>query len=222
MIKKILVNQKLSKELFYKNIKIDNKTKNVFIKKIESIYLLEKFIETDNEEKQKKEVEEILIFEIKLKDEKYISYIEKVLEVIDRKVPYIIIFYFNLEDWEIYKICNKRLSKNYDNTSVLDIYLTKKITSLNKEEFEKSLDLCFSSLNLEITYKKILKLFLNREKSNENIDILIEKEKEITKIENEIRVIEKTIRKEKDPRKQFDMHRREKNLKIKLETFKKD
>jgi hypothetical protein len=106
--KKTIINQKIPKQRFYDNIELKTKIKNRFKEEIGSITLKNKFSKETIGIEKTKEVEEIFILEIKLKENKYLEKIESLLEIIDKAIPYPILYKFNIHNQIIYKIAIKR------------------------------------------------------------------------------------------------------------------
>ncbi len=114
-----LLNRRIPKVKFYRQIKIDAKLERKFIDEIETInwkYKLSK--ETTNLESTE-EIEEIQIFEINLKN-KYIS--REVLENIDRVIPYPILFVLKYDDYIKLTIAHKERNKIDENKMVVHNY----------------------------------------------------------------------------------------------------
>src|SRR6056297_3448245 len=84
------VNKRIPKETIYKKSGVDNKTKELFIDQVKNIYWIHKISKDTLNIDKDEEVEEINIFEIKLKTE---DISEKVLQTIDRNIIYPILFF---------------------------------------------------------------------------------------------------------------------------------
>jgi len=195
-----IFNQKIPKERFYENLDIENKIKERFVNEIDSICLKNKLSKDTLGIKGTKNVEELFVFSIKLKKEIYFDKIEDLLLLIDRAIPYPILYEFELEDGINYKIAYKEKSKANENESVVEVYLTKS----EDKSFEKEMKGIFNSLNLEILYEKIIKIFLEI-KSKEPAKQLIENYEKRKILEKEIEVLEKKVKTEKQADRQFKM-----------------
>jgi hypothetical protein len=190
-------NKKIPKERFYKNIDASNKIKERFKKEIKNIYLKNKISKDTINIPGTKNVEEIFVFSIKLKDDSYFEKIENLLLLIDRAIPYPILYEFNLEEETKYKIAYKEKNKVFDNDSVVDIYLT-------GEPDKKSEKTLLNSINLEILYGKIIRAIIGI-RSKKALRELIQVYKLKKSLELEISALEKKVKKEKQPDRQFEL-----------------
>ena len=102
----------IPKTSFYEKAEMTPTVRKKFVDFITSIYLVNKLSKDTINIKPTKNVEEIFIFQIKLKDIKYLNKIEDVLSVIDKSVPYPILFILIVDDQEVmYKIAYKQKNK---------------------------------------------------------------------------------------------------------------
>lgn len=209
--KKTFVGKKIPKQKFYNNIDLKASVKKKFIDIFESITFLNKFSSDTLGIIKSKEVEEIFIFDIKLKKDFYFDKIEPLLEIIDKSIPYPILFRFELDSRIIFKIASKRRSESNVNNSIVDFYMTKEFDS-----FEKEFSKIFNALNMKVLYENILKLFISV-KVSENIEDTLEKEKRFKEINLEISKLEKLILKEKQADREYELHCKIKKLKEELE-----
>lgn len=196
-----IVNKIIPKNTFYNKFSISNKLKNEFIDKIQRIVWLYKVSEkTVNIEKNEK-VEEIQVFEIELK----VKEIPKsVLRLIDKVIPYPILFIFKFQDEFAYGISLK-------NNSVLENYY---FSNWNEE-----INFDFNALNLEKVYEKIIKKFIkNLDIENREFMEIIEEDAIIEGIKKEINVLKQKIRQAKQFSKQVDLNQKllEKEDKLRL------
>ncbi len=198
--KKTEFNNKIPKERFYENLDIPNKIKERFKKEISAIYLKNKLSNDTLHIKGTKNIEEIFVFYIKLKEDIYFEKIEDLLLLIDRAIPYPVLYEFSLEDKTVYKIAHKERSKNNENESVVDVYFTREMD----KGFEKDLKNLSNSLNLEILYEKLVKAIIGL-KSKRPIGILVQEYKNKKLLETDIIILEKRIKLEKQPDRQFEL-----------------
>lgn len=196
------LNQKIPKERFYQNLDIDSKTKERFQKEIESIHLKNKLSRGTIGIKKTKNVEEVFIFSIVLKDKRYFNKIEDLLLLIDRAIPYPILYEFVFEGKRFYKIAYKERSRANENEFVVDIYFTREIKS--EDRFEEEIRDIFNSLDLEILYEKLVKIVLE-DNSKMNLRELVKKYKLRELLTREIEVLEKKVRNEKQADKHFKL-----------------
>lgn len=212
-----LINRKIPKKRFYENTNIKSKTKKRFVEEIDSIVLMNKLSEDTINIKKTKNIEEIFIFKINLKINSPINKIEDLLLIIDRSIPYPILYEIELPDGNrLYKIAHKKRNKVYSNEFVVEIYFTKKVS--NKKEFERKLRKTLNSLDLGNVYKKIIRLLAGHE-DKIKIEDLVEKEKKKRALEDEIAKLEKKVNKEKQADKQFDIFNKLKHKKKELDEI---
>ena len=196
---------------FYERAEMTPGVKKKFKDYVVSIYLVNKLSKDTLNIKPTKNVEEIFVFEIKLKDEKYLDRIEDVLSVIDKSVPYPILFVIIVDDNKVmYKIAYKQRNKVDSDRSVVDVYL-----SLDKLELNKKI---FNSLNLEIFYERLLRLFLQ---GYGKLDIAeaIYKYKNKLALTKELEMLEKKVIQEKQPDRQYELHKQIKSIKKELNNY---
>jgi len=201
----------IPKNSFYEKADMSSAVKKKFVDYVVSIYLVNKLSPDTLNIKSTKNVEEIFVFQIKLKDVKYLDKIEDVLSVIDKSVPYPILFVLIVDDQEVmYKIAYKQKNKIDDNKSVIETYLSKDILELK--------DNLYNSLNLEILYERILRLFLN---VDDNIEIVeaIHQYKSKEYLKKELEILEKKVVREKQPDKQYSIYNKITNIKKELKNY---
>lgn len=216
--KSTIIDKKIPKQKFYNNIDIKAQTKKQFTDFIDTITLANKLSKETINIPKTEEIEEILVFEIILKNEKNIDGIEEILTVIDKSIPYPILYKIPLSKKTIYKIAYKIRNKNDPNKNIVDVYLTREVKTGQEKKFEKEFQKTFNAINLKILYDNILKLFLNTKKANikENIN----KYKEKLKLIKEEERLTKLVTKEKQPDKQYQIHKQLKTIEKKLKKIK--
>ena len=182
--KQTQVNKSIPKNAF--DSYINSKQKKLFVDIIERIRWTNKLsVETINLEG--KEISEIQIFEVALRQK---DNIEKLLEIIDKSIPYHIIFVLNFEDQVKISIAQKHLHPTNENNTVID--WTFKSEWLNK-------DLIKYQLNLKGTLDSVIKDFcIQLSGKKEDVDLslneLVEKESQIEKLEKEINKLKSQIK----------------------------
>lgn len=140
-------NKRIPKNKFYNNLKISDKLKTQFAKEIESIYWKNKLsIETINVGSGS-EVKEIEIIEINVKVRK-IS--KNIIEIIDKGIPYHIIFILRFKDLAQICISHKENSQHYRDKFKINDYF--KTDWLNYED----IDLNIEGLNLDKIYENFI------------------------------------------------------------------
>jgi hypothetical protein len=197
------------KTSFYQKVDMNSTTKKKFQDYISSIYIINKLSKDTINIKSSKEVEEILVFQIVLKDIGYLKKIEDVLLIIDKSIPYPILFVLIVGKKEImYKIAYKKRNHIYEGNSVVEVYL-----SLKEFNFQKSI---YNSLNLKIFYEKIIRLFLGKSYKDLEIEEAVQRYKYLKQLKKELIVLEKKIIKEKQSDKKYKLYEKIKNIKKEL------
>ena len=98
------VNKFIPKTQFYNRVYVTKKLKDDFVNKVQKIVWQYKLAEDTINIKKTEEVEEIQIFDIKLK-EKITP--KNILQIIDKTIPYPILFIINFQDEKQYAISLK-------------------------------------------------------------------------------------------------------------------
>jgi len=202
--KTTLVGKKIPKQRFYENIELSTSVKKKFVKQIDKIVFVNKFSNDTLNIPKTDDVEEIFVFDVNLKDKKYIDKIESVLAVIDQSIPYPILYQFKFREFAVYKVAYKKRNQNDANKSVVDVYLTKKISNDEIDSFSKEFDTIFNALNMEILYENLIQLFLHEKKSS--VEESVKEEKNQMYLKNEIIRLEKLMLREKQADKQYELY----------------
>lgn len=172
--KTCIVDKFISKKTFYEKVNISNSIKEEFVEKLSKIYWKYKISEDTINISKTDEIEEIEIFELELK-KKYNS--KNLIAIITKNIPYPILFYVKYENEFQYAIRYKE-----------DIFFS---------DWNKELDFKFTALNISLIYENIIKSITNVDDNVLELDIGIQKQKEIEKINIEIKKLESKIRSEK-------------------------
>lgn len=172
--KTCLVDRFIPKKTFYEKVNISNSIKEEFVEKLSKIYWRYKISEDTINISKTDEIEEIEIFEIELK-EKYNS--KNLIAIITKNIPYPILFCIKYESEFQYAIRYKG-----------DIFFS---------EWNKELDFKFTALNISLIYENIVKCITNIDDNVAELNIEIQKQKEIEKINIEMKKLESKMRNEK-------------------------
>ena len=92
ILERTYIGKKIPKQRFYENIGLSPAVQKKFVDYIDSVVLLNKFSKDTLHIPSSKAVEEMFIFEVKLKSNDFISKIDDLLEIIDRSIQYHILF----------------------------------------------------------------------------------------------------------------------------------
>lgn len=210
-----LVNKRIPKTKFYKQIGADTKLESKFIDEIETINWKYKLSEETTNLEPTEKVEEIQVFEINLK-EGNIS--KEVLENIDRVIPYPILYVLKYEDNMKLTIAYKERNKLDENKMV--VYSYYEFEWINGHEL--NIDI-LKGLNLENVYDNIIRQLISVEGPIEdNIENLIELDERRKKLEKEIVKLENKIKKEKQFNKKVDFNIKLQKKRKELAKFLKD
>lgn len=215
ILKQTYIGKKIPKKRFYENIKLSNKLQKKFVNYIDSIILLNKFSKDNLNILKSKEVEEIFIFEIKLKSNEYLHKVEELLEIIDRNIQYHILFKIILENKIVCKIGHKIRNQSDSSKYVVDTYFTKKFNS--EKEFEKKILTVFNAINMKALYENILKLFLDFK--GRKIEEKIKKQKNYEFLKQNIKELKIKLDKEKQADRQYEIHKELNIMKKELKKY---
>lgn len=160
------------------------------------------------------EVQEIQIFEIQLKQRKNI---ESVLPIIEKAIPYHIIFVIVFNDEVMLYTSQKHAHPVNENNAVVDWVFKTGWFADKKEEYQ---------LNLKVSLDKIFEDFCfkisnNNIASEEDLKSLIEKEQKIQELKNQISKIEAQIKRTKQFNKKQPLNHELNELKKELLKLKK-
>lgn len=194
------VNKFIAKNKFYEKSALSAKLQKEFVDKIQKITWKYKLAESTVGITKTDKVTEIQIFEIELKEQ---VIPKNVLKVIDKAIPYQILYRFIYKGNEAYGITLKE-NKNAENYYFSD---------WNEE---KNFD--FTGIDLEKVYQKLVKAFIRNQVQNKSsFDDIIDTDNKIKALENEISVLENRISKEKQFNRKVEINKvlleRKKHLK---------
>jgi len=186
---KTLINKKIPKNKFYEKLQADKSLKEKFVRQVDYILWKHKLSRHTVNLSPTKEVEEIQVFEIHLK-QKNLS--REVLENIDRAIPYPILFVLIYRDEVQLAVAYKKRNKQHEDRFVIDSYY---YSPWQKTE-DVSLDL-LKGLDLQAVYENIIKSLMPVNKSGgQDLEQAIEKQKAADRLKREIAALEAKIRRE--------------------------
>lgn len=167
------VNKFLPKKIFYEKIGISSNLKEEFINKIDKIVWKYKISEGTIGISKTKNIEEIQIFEIELK-EKEIP--KNVLKTIINAIPYKILFVLKYKEDICYSI------------AVNDLYFT---------VWNEKIDFDFTGINLEVVYQKIVKKIIKQEDNSNDFNKIIANKNKLEELNKKIGQLERKLHNEK-------------------------
>lgn len=191
-------NKRIPKQKFYENIAVTPTMKKAFVEQIRIIYWRNKIATTTLNLAAGEQVMEIEVFEVRLSAPKLD---ESVLRQIDREIPYHILFLLEYEGKYRAVIGYKEAAAGKTAFKVDRYYST---DWLDEDDLPVHLD----GLSLDAVYENFVRQIAGGALTDENGTTLkesIEQQKQREQLEKQIAVLEAKIRKEKQPRKKFEM-----------------
>jgi hypothetical protein len=194
-----IVDKFIAKTKFYQKTFISSKLKNEFTDKIKKITWKYKLAEDTLGISKTENVTEIQIFEIELKEQ---LIPKTVLKVIDKAIPYPILYRFLFKDNVAFGITLKgAILKNIAGTEKLN-------QGYYFSEWNEVLEFDFTSTDLEKIYQKLIKLFIRDEvKSDKNFEAVIKTDNQIKSLEKEITLLSNKVFKEKQFNKKVELNK---------------
>ena len=178
--KDAFVNKYIAKTKFYEKANLNAKLQKEFVDKIQKITWKYKLAESTIGIAKTEAVTEIQIFEIVLKEQ---VIPKNVLKVIDKSIPYQILYRFVYENNVAYGITLK------EHTSVENYYFC---------DWNADIVFDFTGIDLEKVYQKLVKAFVRDEARHKgSFSEIIDLDKKIKTLETEIAALVSKISKEK-------------------------
>lgn len=199
------VNKFIPKNKFYEKAALSAKLQKEFVDKIQKITWKYKLAESTVGITKTDKVIEIQIFEIVLKSQ---VIPKNVLKVIDKAIPYQILYRFTCKGNEAYGITLKE-DKNAES-----YYFT---------EWNEKKIFDFTGIDLEKVYQKIVKTFIRSEvQTKSSFNEIIDTDNRIKALENEIDTLGSRISKEKQFNRKVELNKILLERKNCLKTIKKE
>ena len=193
--KNALVDKFVAKTKFYEKASLSPKLQSEFINKIQKITWKYKLSENTIGINKTDDVAEIQVFEIELKEQ---VIPKNVLKVIDKAIPYQILYQFVFNDNVSYGITLKGIEGGEQST-VANYYFS---------EWNEKLNFDFSGIDLKKVYQKIIKSFIKNEvKEQSSFKDVIDADNTIKQLEKEIIVLSNKISKEKQFNKKVELNK---------------
>jgi hypothetical protein len=185
--KKAFVNRFIPKSKFFEKAQVNSKLQQQFADAITRITWAYKLAESTINTSGTENMEELQIFNMELK-EKVIP--KNVLKVIDKAIPFAILYTFEFEKKFAYGITIKENAEQRYFFS----------------DWNEELNFDFTGNTIEHIYQKIIKLFINNKTGlvtkNQNFEVLVANEKQLAVLEKEIASLQKKVQTEKQFNKQ--------------------
>ena len=185
-----IVNKFVAKTKFYEKASLSSKLQNEFIHKIQKITWKYKLAENTIGISKTDNVTEIQVFEIELKEQVIPG---NILKVIDKAIPYQILYQFVYKDNIAYGITLKEnnIGQNY--------YFS---------EWNEEIIFDFTGIDLEKVYQKLIKAFIPDDVKNQgDFNTIIDTDNKIKRLEKEIATLDRKIKKEKQFNRKVDLNK---------------
>ena len=192
-------NKRIPKQKFYENLSVTPAIRKAFTEQIKTIYWRNKLAATTLNIASGEQVAEIEVFEVKLASPKLD---ETVLRLIDREIPYHILFLLVYDGkWQAVMGYKEAAAPGKTAFKVDRYYYTEWMSETN-------LPLRLEGLTLDVIYENLIRQIAGTTLSNEENTTLkesIEQQKRLEQLEKQIAILETKIKKEKQPKKKFDL-----------------
>ena len=191
-------NKRIPKQKFYENIAVTPAMKKAFVEQIKIIYWRNKIAATTLNLAAGEQVTEIEVFEMRLSAPELD---ESVLRQIDREIPYHILFLLEYEGKYRAVIGYKEAATGKTAFNVDRYYST---DWLDEDDLPVHLD----GLSLDAVYENFVRQIAGEVLADKNGTTLkesVEQQKQREQIEKQTATLEAKIRKEKQPKKKFEL-----------------
>lgn len=213
--KSTLFNKRIGKQKFYENLGASSKLEKQFSKEVESIFWKYKLSPETINMDPGKYVSEIEVFEIILKEQ---NISKNILEIIDREIPYYLVFILKYKNLGQIWVGYKEASKNREGKFKVDSYY-----KTDWQEYNE-LYLIIEGLNFDRVYENFILQVADGKlniKSGSDIKEAINIAKEKEKIEAYIKNLESKIKNEKQYNRQVELMGELRKIKNELEMMMK-
>lgn len=203
-------NKRIPKQKFYENIAVTPAMKKAFVEQIKIIYWRNKIAATTLNLAAGEQVTEIEVFEIRLNTPELD---ESILRQIDREIPYHILFLLEYGGQYRAVIGYKEASASGKTAFKVDRYYS---TDWMNED---SLPVHLEGLSMDAVYENFVRQIAGAVLADENGTTLkenVEQQKQREQLEKQIVALEAKIRKEKQPRKKFELVQKLEKVKMEL------
>lgn len=208
-------NKKIPKQKFYTNLQVSSKVVKLFTDQIDTIHWTNKLAPDTLNVDAGTNVAEIQIIEINLKSE---VLDEKLITLIDREIPYHLVFVVRYQGYGKLWIAYKEDAKNCEGKFKVNRYYKTKWLP-----FEE-LTLKFEGLNLDQIYEGFLLQIAGGELTKdeeEDLKTVIDRSNEVERLKRSISRLENNILKEKQYNQQVKLMGELRKLKLELVLLEK-
>ena len=210
-------NKRIPKKKFYENLNVTQEIRKIFIDQIESIYWKNKLATSTLNVKAGERVTEIEIFEIKLNQKDLDS---RVLSLIDREIPYHIVYLLEYEgEYQMWIGYKEQSAASSDRYKISKYYNTgwSALEDIDLHIEGLDMDMIYDSYVRQIAGEKLSYRENRESESKISLRDEIEKESMREKLMKQIAELEKKAMNEIQPRRKWDMAQEIKKLKEQLE-----
>lgn len=204
-------NKRIPKQKFYENIAVTPAMKKAFVEQTKIIYWRNKIAATTLNLAAGEQVTEIEVFEVRLSAP---DLDESVLSQIDREIPYHILFLLEYEGKYRAVIGYKEAAVGKTAFKVDRYYSTDWLD-------EDDLPVHLEGLSMDAVYENFVRQIAGEVLADKNGTTLkesVEQQKQREQIEKQIAALEAKIRKEKQPKKKFELYQVVEILKERLKN----
>ena len=191
-------NKRIPKQKFYENLSVTPAIKTAFTEQIKIIYWRNELAATTLNLAPGKLVTEIEVFEIRLTSP---DLDEDILRLIDREIPYHILFLLEYDGkYQAAMGYKEAASSSKAAFKVERYYRTEWLT--------EELPLHLEGLTIDAVYENFIRQIAGntlRSEESATLKDSIERQKRMEQIEKQIATLEAKIKKEKQPKKKFDL-----------------
>lgn len=190
-----LVNRFIAKTKFYDKAVISPKLKEDFVNKVQKITWQYKLSENTLGINKTAAVTEIQVFEIELKEQ---LIPKNILALIDKAIPYQILYQFTFNKHTAYAITLKGLEE-VEKIHTKEYYFS---------EWDEPVQFDFTGTDLEQVYQKLIKAFIKHPiKQQDDFKTVIETDHKTNQLEKDITALSKKISKEKQFNRKVDLNK---------------
>ena len=193
-------NRRIPKQKFYNHLSVSPQIKKIFVEQIAAINWTNKLAPTTLNVKNGERVTEIEVFHLLL-NQKGLD--ERVLQLIDKEIPYHILFELEYEGQIQVWIGYKEESQTRAETFKVNRYYQTDWMTKDEIHFE------IAGLNMDALYDGLIKQAAGdslRIEANESVGVAIQRTEEKEKLEKQILALEKKLYKEKQFNRQVQLN----------------
>lgn len=203
-------NKRIPKQKFYDNLNVTAAIKQIFVEQIKTIFWKNKISPSTTNLAEGKTVTEIEIFEIKLNTP---ALDESILKLIDKGIPYHILFILSYDDkfqlWIGYK-------EKLDRTTAF------KVGQYYHTEWSGNPEIVIQGLDMDKVYENFVRQIAGDSLSNggnESLQESVQRQQEKENLKKQIDKLAKAVNKEKQFNRQIELNQQLKMLKKQLEVM---